>query len=138
MACMKNPGALAGARGEDFESYRRPFEYRKTVANTIDFTAVNRAAPDNLGAVLHRLIPGGKVVACEYIVRNPTRADASPGSFKIRVSGRREGTWADFATGDKGGDPVSLVAYVEGCGQGDAARKLANLLGVDIGGRRDG
>ena len=47
MACMKNPGALAGARGEDFESYRRPFEYRKTVANTIDFTAVNRAAPDS-------------------------------------------------------------------------------------------
>ena len=43
----------------------------------------------------------------EYVARNPTRADRRPGSFKINL---RTGRWADFATGDKGGDPVSLAA----------------------------
>jgi hypothetical protein len=40
--------------------------------------------------------------------------------------------WCDFATGEKGGDPVSLVAYVEGVSQGEAALKLAQMLGVEV------
>jgi hypothetical protein len=76
----------------------------------ISFETVNRAAIAALPAILARLVPGGKIVAREYIVRNPTRADRHPGSFKINI---RTGHWADFATGDKGGDPVSLVAYLE-------------------------
>jgi hypothetical protein len=43
----------------------------------------------------------------------------------------RTGHWADFATGDKGGDPVSLVAYLEGVSQGEAARMLGRMLGLD-------
>ena len=42
----------------------------------------------------------------------------------------RTGRWADFATGDRGGDPVSLAAYLHGLGQYKAARKLAEMLGV--------
>ena len=38
--------------------------------------------------------------------------------------------WADFATGDKGGDVVSLAAYLSGTGQTEAARALADMLGV--------
>jgi len=34
------------------------------------------------------------------------------------------GRWADFATGDKGGDPISLLAYLRSISQGDAARLL--------------
>jgi hypothetical protein len=41
------------------------------------------------------------------------------GSFKIN---RYNGRWADFATGDKGGDPISLVAYLADISQGGAAR----------------
>jgi hypothetical protein len=43
---------------------------------------------------------------------------------------------ADFATGERGGDVVSLCAYLEGCTQGEAARRLAMMLGVETRGRR--
>jgi hypothetical protein len=49
----------------------------------------------------------------EYVVLNPRRADRHPGSFKVRIAGRRAGAWADFAIGDRGGDIISLVAYLE-------------------------
>jgi hypothetical protein len=86
-----------------------------------------------LPAVLARILPLGKIIGREYLALNPTRADHRPGSFKIRLSGARAGSWADFATGDRGGDPISLVAYVEGITQGEAARRLARMLGVKLG-----
>ena len=46
------------------------------------------------------------------------------------------GRWADFATGDKGGDAVSLAAYLFGLRQSDAARRLADALGISEGARR--
>jgi hypothetical protein len=97
------------------------------MAAYLDFDAINRAALAALPAILARLVPGGKTIAGEYTARNPVRADRSPGSFKINM---RSGRWADFATGDKGGDPVSLVAYLEGVTQGEAARLLAGMLGM--------
>jgi hypothetical protein len=95
----------------------------------IPFEDINRAAIAALPAVLNRVVPQGKIVAREYVALNPTRADRRPGSFKINL---RTGHWADFATGDKGGDPVSLVAYVEGVSQGEAARRLARMLGLEM------
>jgi hypothetical protein len=64
------------------------------------------------------------------VALNPRRVDRSLGSFKVN---RFNGKWCDFATGDKGGDPISLVAYVEGITQGEAARRLARMLGVKLG-----
>ena len=40
------------------------------------------------------------------------------------------GKWADFASGDRGGDVVSLAAYLAGTGQAEAARNLADMLRV--------
>ena len=57
------------------------------------------------------------------------------GSFKVN---RYNGRWADFATGDKGGDPISLVAYLGNVSQGEAARLLARMLGIETEGRRRG
>ncbi len=94
------------------------------------FEAVNRAVLAVLPAVLARLLPSGKVLGREYVVRNPTRVDKRPGSFKVNL---RTGQWADFATGDKGGDPVSLCAYVEDVSQVEAARRLARMLDVKLG-----
>ncbi len=94
----------------------------------IDFDAINRTAISALPAVLARIVPGGKILASEYVALNPTRVDRRPGSFKVNM---RSGHWADFATGDKGGDPVSLVAYVEGVSQPEAARRLARMLGLE-------
>ena len=50
-----------------------------------------------------------------------------PGSFSVNLE---TGRWADFSTGDRGGDPVSLAAYVFGTSQVEAARTLAAVLGV--------
>jgi hypothetical protein len=48
----------------------------------------------------------------------------------VVLVGHRAGVWADFATGDSGGDPISLAAYLFGLRQGEAARKLAEMLRV--------
>ncbi len=93
----------------------------------LDFDAINRAALGNLPALLRRWLPDGRLVGREYTARNPKRADRRPGSFRINVN---SGKWSDFATGDKGGDVVSLAAYLSGAGQADAARALADMLGV--------
>jgi hypothetical protein len=84
-------------------------------------------------AVLARILPGGKRVGAELVALNPRRGDRRLGSFKIN---RHNGRWADFATGDKGGDPISLVAYLAGVSQGEAAWLLARMLGLEAGGPR--
>ena len=95
----------------------------------IDFATINRAALGCLESILRRWLPDGRVEGVEYVARNPRRADRRPGSFKINL---RTGKWGDFATGDKGGDPVSLAAYLAGCSQADAALELASMLGVEV------
>ncbi len=94
----------------------------------IDFGAINAAALASLPTLLRRWLPDGRQVGREYEARNPRRADKRAGSFKVNT---RTGRWADFATGDAGGDVVSLVAYLSGTGQGDAAKNLAAMLGVE-------
>ncbi|HZS71071.1 MAG TPA: hypothetical protein VFA13_04490 [Candidatus Acidoferrum sp.] len=94
----------------------------------IDFDQINRAALANFTTLLARVLPNGKQVHREWVALNPRRADRRLGSFKIN---RYNGRWADFATGDKGGDPISLVAYVEDISQAEAARRLARMLGID-------
>ena len=101
----------------------------------IDFAEINRAALVSLPAVLARILPGGKRVGSEVVALNPRRADRRLGSFKVN---RYNGRWADFATGAKGGDPVSLVAYLADVPQGEAARLLARMLGLDEGRPRNG
>lgn len=63
----------------------------------------------------------------EWVARNPRRADRQLGSFKINL---RTGRWADFATTDRGGDPVSLAAFLFSLSQAEAASRLASMLGV--------
>jgi hypothetical protein len=94
----------------------------------LDFAAVNAAALRRLPDILERWLPDGRRRGTEWVARNPTRADHRPGSFAINL---RTGRWADFATGDKGGDPVSLAAYLFGLSQGKAARRLAGMLGLE-------
>ena len=101
----------------------------------IDFEAINKASLTAFLAILARLLPKGKRVGTELVALNPRRADRRLGSFKINI---RNGKWADFATHDKGGDPISLVAYLENVSQGEAARLLARMLGIEAGGPRRG
>jgi hypothetical protein len=96
-------------------------------AGRVDFAAVNCAALGRLPDILARWLPGGRPEGREYVVRNPKRRDQRPGSFKINLD---TGRWADFATGDRGGDPISLAAYLAGCSQVEAACRLAEMLGL--------
>ncbi len=93
----------------------------------LDFGAINRAGLTSLPALLRRWLPDGRLKGREYTALNPTRADRRPGSFRINTG---SGRWSDFATGDAGGDVVSLAAYLSGTGQAEAARALADMLGV--------
>ncbi|WP_018262252.1 hypothetical protein [Methylobacterium sp. WSM2598] len=95
----------------------------------LNFKSIAAAALTNAEAICRRILPGGKVVGTEYVVLNPRRADTRPGSFKVNL---RTGRWADFATGDRGGDLISLVAWRYGVRQIDAARHLATFLSLNL------
>jgi len=96
----------------------------------IEFGRVNRAALAVLPLLLARWLPSGRREGPEYVALNPTRDDCHLGSFRINL---RTGRWADFATGDRGGDPISLAAYLSNLKQCEAAEKLAGMFGVEAG-----
>jgi len=92
-----------------------------------DFKRINAAALSSIERILSHWLPGGKRNGHEYQAINPTRSDSKLGSFSINLN---TGAWADFASDDKGGDLVALVAYLEGSKQSDAAKRLAEFLGM--------
>jgi hypothetical protein len=94
---------------------------------SLNFSEINAAALLALPALCARWLPGGKRIGREFVTLNPTRVDRRAGSFRVNL---QTGRWADFATGDKGGDTVSLAAYLFGLRQSEAARRLANALGI--------
>lgn len=97
----------------------------------IDFLNVAASALDRIEAVCSHWLPAGKRAGHEWEIGDRTGAPGK--SLKVHLSGSKAGTWADFAASDKGGDLISLVAYVDNCGQLDAARKLAEFLGITAG-----
>jgi hypothetical protein len=100
----------------------------RTINGRIDFARVNCAALGVLPVLLARWLPGGRTEGPEYVVLNPRRVDRRSGSFRINM---RTGRWADFAVdGARGGDPISLAAYLRGIGQVEAAARLAGMLGI--------
>ncbi|WP_417693929.1 DUF927 domain-containing protein [Pseudomonas sp.] len=96
------------------------------------FADVKSAALKDIDRVLSHWLPNGKRVdgGKEYTAPNPTRTDKRAGSLKVNLS---KGTWADFATGDKGGDLIDLVRYLDGGTDVEACNKLADLLHVSAG-----
>jgi hypothetical protein len=94
---------------------------------SIDFDSINRAALPSLQAIVQRWLPDGRREGQEWVSLNPRHADRYYGSFKVNL---RTGRWSDFATGDRGGDPVSLTAYLHNMKQGEAATNLAEMLGL--------
>jgi hypothetical protein len=97
-------------------------------ARRIDFAGINRDALGRADAIVMRWLPDGRREGREWVARNPTRKDTKPGSFKVNLS---TGMWSEFATGDRGGDLISLAAYLFHLGQAEAARKVADMIGVD-------
>src|SRR6516165_1254321 len=95
---------------------------------SIDFKVIAAAALASAKSLLPQWLPGGRFEGREYVALNPTRNDRALGSFKINW---QTGEWADFAdTNAKGGDLISLFAYINSLDQGQAARQIAERLGV--------
>lgn len=93
---------------------------------SINFAAINAVCLPRLHSIVPNWLPGGQRRGCEWYALNPTRADRHIGSFSVNM---QTGRWADFATGDAGGDPVSLYAYINGLSQSGAACALHRSLG---------
>ena len=92
-----------------------------------DFRAAKAAAQPHLAVLVRSWLPTGRQQGAEWVARNPRRPDRHPGSFKVNL---RTGRWADFATGDRGGDLISLVAWRYDIPQAEAAKRLASLLSI--------
>jgi len=95
---------------------------------SINFDRVARAAADHAAEILPRWLPGGRRESGEWVSFNPKRADAHRGSFKVNM---RSGLWSDFATGDSGRDLVALAGFLFDLKQDEAAKRVADMLGID-------
>lgn len=73
------------------------------------------------------IAPGGEMEGSEYVCASVQGGKGT--SCKINT---RSGRWQDFATGEKGGDLISLWAAAYGVNMGDAYRQLADHLGFAI------
>lgn len=94
----------------------------------IDFRRIATSAAANADSIVARWLPDGRREGVEWVAINPVRADHRRGSFKVNL---RTGAWSDFATNDRGGDLVSLAAYLFRLSQRDAALRVAEMLGID-------
>lgn len=97
-------------------------------AGRIDFRKISSAAAARAETIVKRWLPDGRREGPEWVTRNPRRNDRRAGSFKVNL---RSGAWGDFATGDKGGDLISLAAFLFNLSQKEAAERVADMLGID-------
>ena len=94
----------------------------------VDFSRINSTALPALPSILARWLPKGRREGREWVALNPRRPDRHLGSFRVNL---QSGRWADFATGDRGGDLISLAAFLFGLSQVEAAWRIAGMLGVE-------
>jgi hypothetical protein len=104
----------------------------KSSYSPINYSLINQSALTNGLALCRQILPRGQRTGREYLALNPKRADRTLGSFRINLN---TGKWADFATGEHGGDLISLVAWLYDLRQSDAALHLATLLNISSRGQ---
>lgn len=92
----------------------------------IDFTAIHAAAVS--ARVWEQWYPTGRRIGAEWCVGD---VQGNPGaSLKINT---RTGKWKDWASAEPGGDLIQLNAARLGKSPGEAARDLAQTLGMQAG-----
>lgn len=91
------------------------------------FDRINNAAQPHAEVLLRYWLPDGQRLGSEYLGQTPERIDRRLGVFKVNVY---SGRWSDFAIGVRGGDFISLAAYLNDLSQYDAAILVANALGI--------
>jgi uncharacterized protein (DUF927 family) len=95
-----------------------------------DFPKIAAAALGCFDQIMSLLGLSGKMSGPEFLPLNPRRADKKPGSFAINS---KTGAWGDWAADVKGGDLISLAAYIRGGSNSDAALWLAEVLNLPDG-----
>lgn len=96
------------------------------MTEVIQFSELNNRLLPDAPALLPSWVPNGKLVGSEYQAGN---LQGDPGkSLLINV---RTGKWKDFATGECGGDLISLYAAIHKLSQSDAARHLGDNSQAD-------
>lgn len=91
---------------------------------------VAMAALQAADTLLPEWLPDGERRGSEWIACNTARPDQMRGSFGVSLA---TGKWNDFADSDAhGGDLVSLLSYLRGCRQVDAAMAIDRRLGLGI------
>lgn len=103
---------------------------RGAAPTTVNFGAIAVAALPHVETLCARWLPAGRREGHEW--RCGDLAGAPGKSLSINLT---TGRWADFATGDKGGDVISLAAAIHNMSQAEAARAVAAMLGLTPGGR---
>lgn len=96
-----------------------------------DFEGLAQALLGQIQSLLASWLPSGKVVGHEFVVGDLAGNPGSSLSINLKT-----GKWADFSSGDKGGDLISLYAAIHSLSQGNAAKRLSELIGFTLGGER--
>lgn len=96
---------------------------------SIPFADIASRALDSAQTLVQQWLPHGKKSGKEWACTNPRRSDHKAGSFSINLL---TGAWGDFATDDKGGDLISLYAYLQGIDNAEAACDVADIIGFKI------
>ncbi len=97
----------------------------KTTAGRVDIAAVAAAALSAAESLVTGWLPDGKREGHEW--RCGSLAGDRGDSFGVNL---RTGQWSDFATGEKGGDLVALYAAIHRVSQLEAAKAVADELGL--------
>lgn len=99
--------------------------------STLDL--IRQVASHALGSaeiLLLEWLPEGTRSGKEWVARNTTRGDRHAGSFGVSID---SGRWNDFAdNAAHGGDLVSLLAYLRGCRQVEAAQEIDQRLSLGL------
>jgi putative DNA primase/helicase len=79
-------------------------------------------------SLLSSWLPGGSRRGNEWVCGSLSGEAGKSCSINLNT-----GKWADFSTGQKGGDLVSLLAAIRGINQVDAAHEVAHIIGYQNG-----
>jgi putative DNA primase/helicase len=93
----------------------------------IDFGRIAAAALQGAETLVPQWLKDGRRVGHEWQCGSLSGDAGSSCSVNLNT-----GAWADFATGEKGRDLISLYGAINGLENGPAARELAEQLGIEI------
>ena len=96
---------------------------------TMDFRGLADRLLADADRLLAQWLPAGKRIGAEY--RVGSLAGEAGQSLSINV---RTGRWADFHTGERGGDLIDLYAAIHSLELGEAYRELDNSPGIPAAG----